>query len=177
MKMGIGIFIGILLIVGGIGIILNILFDINLPVFKIMFALFFIYLGLNLFFGDLKAISIHPGDNASIFGETHFKGFPKDNEYTVIFGYAKIDISEEDSASLPGILEINTIFGGCDLIIDPNHPVKIKGDVAFGSAELPGKKESAFGTVTYKSLGYDEGKNALKIEANTIFGKFQTFER
>lgn len=171
--MGIGIFFGILLILAGIGLILKIIFNIDLPVFKILIAFLFIYIGLKMLLGDFKGINIHPGNNACIFGETYFKGIPEDNEYTVIFGHAKIDLTEEKLSTQHEKLKINTIFGGCDLILNSSQPVKIKADVAFGAIKLPDKNESAFGKVNYTNPGAEEEDKLLNIESSTVFGEFQ----
>jgi predicted membrane protein len=175
--MGIGIFIGILLILAGIGLIVKIIFNIDLPVFKIFFALLFIYIGVKMLSGNFNGIKIRPGSNASIFGETYLTGIPQDNEYTVIFGYSKIDLSNEDFSESDEKLDINVIFGGCDLLFDSKQPLNINAETAFGEVELPGKKESAFGKIHHKTEKAVELEKGLKIEANAVFGKFQAIEK
>ena len=177
MKMGLGLLIGILLILAGIGLILKIIFNIDLPVFKILIGLLFIYLGIKILTGGFNVWKIHPGNNSVIFGETYFKGLPEDNEYSIIFGYAKIDLSDTTNLKRSEKIEIHTIFGSTDLIIDPKSPVKIDASAAFGSIVLPENEETAFGSASYISPDYQNAENRLEIEASTVFGKFQVIQK
>ena len=173
MKMGFGIFIGILLILVGISIIIRIIFNIDIPVFKIFIALIFLYIGIRLLTGDFSMCHVKSGENAIFFGETYFKGVPKDNEYTIVFGYAKIDLTEENNLLETQKIKINTIFGGSELVIKESQPVRIKADAAFASARLPGNKETAFGTVNYESDGLNKEQGFFDIELGVVFGGFK----
>lgn len=177
MKMGIGIFFGILLILAGIGLILKIIFNIDLPVFKILFALLFIYIGIKMLTGDFRSIMLKDEGHVVLFGETHYKGVPKNHEFTVIFGSAKLDLSGEDFSDPQEPIQINTIFGKTDLIISDKQPLTIKADAAFAANELPDKNHSAFGTVHYTTPGFEKNNNIQKIEVNSVFAKLEVFEK
>jgi len=171
--MGFGIFFGILLIFVGISIIIRILFNIDIPVFKIFIALVFLYIGIRLLVGDFSIQHAKSGENAIFFGETQFKGIPKDNEYTIIFGYAKIDLSEEANLEEIQKIKINTIFGGSELIINEKQPLRIKADAAFAGARLPGGNETSFGSTYYESGEIDKEKGFFDIESSVVFGEFK----
>ena len=171
--MGFGIFFGILLILVGISIIIRIIFNIDIPVFKIFIALIFLYIGIRLLTGDFSIRHTKSGENAIFFGESYFKGVPKDNEYTVVFGYAKIDLSEEDSLQEIQKIKINTIFGGSELIIKESQPVRIKADAAFAGAKLPDGKDTSFGTIYYESDKLNKAQGFLDIESSVVFGEFK----
>ena len=173
MKMGFGIFFGILLIFVGISIIIRILFDIDIPVFKLFVALIFLYIGIRLLAGDFSIQHAKSGENAIFFGETQFKGIPKDNEYTILFGQATIDLSEEKITGEIQKLKINTVFGGTELIINETQPVRIKADAAFAGARLPGGNETSFGSAHYESGEPDKEKGFYDIESSVVFGDFK----
>ena len=174
--MGFGIFLGILLIVAGIAIILRILFNIDLPVFKLVVAFIFLYIGIRLLVGDFHPQHIHTGENAVIFGETQFKGLPKNQEYTVVFGQARIDLSQEPTPAEIQQLKINTIFGSTELLIHPSQPLRIHADAAFAGAKLPGNKETSFGKANYQSGPFNQQAPFLDIEAHVVFGEFKVIE-
>ena len=176
MKMGFGIFLGILLILVGIGIIIRVVFDIDIPVFKIFIALIFLYIGIRLLTGDFSPRHIHTGENAVIFGETEFKGIPQNKEYTVLFGEARIDLTREPDLSENQSLKINTIFGSCKLLILEKQPIRIKADAAFAEARLPGANETSFGKAYYQSDTLDLQEPFLDIEASVVFGEFQVLQ-
>lgn len=172
--MGIGIFFGILLILAGAAIILRILFNIDIPVFKLLIAFILIYIGIRMLTGDFSMKNIRAGQNAVMFGETNFKGIPGDHEYTILFGSARIDISEEQMSGELKNLKINTVFGNSELIISKKQSVLIRADAAFASARLPGNKETSFGKVQYQTRS-DE--IMLEIESHVVFGEFRVLEK
>jgi predicted membrane protein len=172
--MGIGIFFGILLILAGTALILRILFNIDIPVFKLLIAFILIYIGIRMLSGDFSIKNIHTGQNAVIFGETKFRGIPENHEYTIIFAQARIDLSDVETSDELKSLKINTIFGESELIIRKDQPIRIKADAAFASARLPGNKEASFGKVEYQSRSE---KILLEVESNVVFGEFRVLER
>lgn len=173
MKMGFGIFIGLLLVLAGIAIIIRILFNIDIPVFRLLIAFVFLYIGIRMLVGDFQLKNIHAGENAVIFGETEFKGLPKDQEYTVLFGQARIDLTGENPPAETQQVKINTIFGSCELLIRKDQPIRIKADAAFAGAKLPGNNETAFGKAEYQSDTLDTSSPFLDIEADVVFGEFK----
>ncbi|MBS3807248.1 MAG: hypothetical protein KGY60_07075 [Bacteroidales bacterium] len=176
MKMSLGIFLGILLILTGTAIIIRIVFNIDIPVFKILIALVFLYIGIRLLTGDFFSGHIHAGENAVIFGETAFKGLPRNQEYTVLFGQARIDLTQESDLRETQNLKINTIFGSSELLIREKQPMRIKADAAFAGAKLPGNNETAFGKVFYQSDSLNIQEPYLDIEANVVFGEFKVMQ-
>ena len=176
MKMGIGIFLGILLILAGISIIIRIVFNIHIPVFKLFIALVLLYIGIRMLAGDFSPTRFHTGENAVIFGETNFKGLPKNQEYTIVFGQARIDLTQESPLSETQNLKINTIFGSCELLILKEQPVRIKADAAFAEARLPGNKETAFGKVQYQKEPLNVQEPFMDIEAHVVFGAFKVLQ-
>ena len=178
MKMGIGIglFIGILFILAGVSIIIRILFNIDIPVFKLVVAFIFLYIGIRLLTGDFSARHIRSGENAVIFGEAQFQGLPDDHEYTILFGSARIDLTQVADPNKIQNLKINTIFGGSELIIRKDQPVRITAEAAFASARLPGNKETSFGKVTYQPDSLSPN-TFLEVESNVVFGEFKVYVR
>jgi predicted membrane protein len=170
MKMGFGIFFGILLILVGVAIIIRILFGIDIPVLKILIALIFLYIGIRLLTGDFSLKNLQSGENAIIFGETTFKGFPDNQEYTILFGSARIDLSGEDNPKELKKLEINTIFGSSELILKKSLPFHVQADAAFASARLPENKDTAFGKIKYQNASKEV---LLDIDAHVVFGEFK----
>ena len=70
MKMGAGIFWGIILILIGLGIVIRVVFNIDFPVFKFLVAIFFIFLGLRMMFGSFGIVNFHvDSKNDVFFGE------------------------------------------------------------------------------------------------------------
>lgn len=174
MKMGAGLFWGILLILIGLGIVIRIVFNIHFPLVKFVIAFFFILIGIKLIFGGFNFWHGNVSGNTTIFSESKIDG-QKENfkEYNVIFGSSVIDLRDIDLASGTKEIIINTVFGSTTLIIDKETPLKIKSDVVFASSKLPRENTSAFGTGHYESDNFSRDANHVYIKADIVFGEFK----
>jgi hypothetical protein len=169
MKMGPGLFWGIILIILGISIIFRMFFDIS--VFRILIAFAIILFGIRVLIGKPNLFSKN-NENQVIFGDKFIQADPLTNtEYNTIFGKSVYDFRKMGSLS-PGRTKItaNTIFGSTELILPDSIPVKIKAEAVFGSASMPNGNTVAFGSVLYNSPGSESASDFLYIEANVVFG-------
>jgi predicted membrane protein len=183
-----GAFWGILLIIFGLSIIINKVLHIHIPVFRIMMALIFVYIGFKILLGGFGK-----SGNDTVFSESTVHAEGEHNEYNIIFGKANIDLSHADLTTKKGeinmifgggdidarninikdknaVIEVSAIFGGGNLQISENTPLKIKVESAFGGAKLPDGNTTAFGTYIYKTPSFDPDKPHLYIKANVVFG-------
>jgi len=171
MKMGIGLFIGVLIILLGLGIIVNVIFGIHIPVFKVLFGLILIFIGLKIILGPWFFPPIRHGESGNaIFQERIYRGFIRDSkEYNAVFGKAVIDLQDIELKEKVTRIKINAVFGSADVILNKATPVRIKADAVFGGVQLPENITGAFGTSTYQSKNFNEDQNYLVIEAASVF--------
>jgi len=174
MKMGAGIFWGMLLIVIGLGIVIRIVFNINFPLFKFIIAFFFIFIGIKILVGNFGMWHGKVDENTTIFSESRINGL-QDNfkEYNVIFGNSIIDLRDIDLSKESKEIKVNTIFAGTEIKIDDKTPVRIKADAAFASADLPKGNSAVFGTTKYESETFSSDTNYLYIKADVVFGSIE----
>ena len=69
MKMAPGIFWGLLFILIGSTLVLKVVFDFDIPIFKIVFACIIILIGFKLLFTDFNFSKKKLNDNDIVFGE------------------------------------------------------------------------------------------------------------
>jgi hypothetical protein len=161
------IFWGALLILIGVSAILK-SFNINIPIFRIVFAFLFIYTGVSILVGH--NIGINSSDNTVLFSDTSIKVTDiVEREYNIIFGKGIIDLRDVKLNGQEKI-EANVIFGSGEILLNPEIPVTIRVSSAFGNAKLPDKSSVTFGELTYRSGNFNENEAYLLIEANTVFG-------
>jgi predicted membrane protein len=173
MKMGTGLFWGIILIVIGLSIIFRIVF--NVGIFRIVIAILIILFGIKVLIGKPNLFFSHNDENQVIFGEKFVQSDPANNsEYNTIFGKSVYDFRQIISLS-PGRtkIKVNTIFGDTEILLPESIPVKIKADAVFGSATMPNGNAVAFGTVKYNSENSDTSSTYLYIEGAVIFGSLE----
>src|SRR6266540_774631 len=109
MKMGGSLFWGIVLIIVGMSLIIKVVFHIEFPIMKVLFAFFFIYLGIRILVGNWCTHVFRSGPDDTVFGQgsfVHEHMVPK--EQNVIFGSATIDFRKIDMNTLSAESEINT---------------------------------------------------------------------
>jgi len=175
MKMGAGIFWGIMFIILGFGLIIKWAFNIDVPIFRILIAFLLIYLGLRIMFGGGGIFNFKGEKNDVIFRESRFSGIDKNNkEYNVIFGNAVFDLTDIELKEEPStMIKINTIFAGTEVWISKDIPVRINVDAVFSGARIPGGNSSVFGSSLYESESYDKDKPHLYIKADVVFAGFE----
>jgi predicted membrane protein len=169
-----GVFWGVVLILIGLGVIINVVFGVKIPIFRTIFALFLIYLGIQM----LTGTSWHKrSEKVVMFEEKKIETITKSDKYDVIFGKGEIDLTgiKPDSQNIG--VEINTVFGGSVVKINPAVPTKMIVSSAFGGAHLPDGNVVAFGQYTYKTESYRENEKHLLIRATVVFGGMEFLSR
>jgi predicted membrane protein len=176
MRMGPGLLIGVLIILFGLGIIINVVFHVNIPIFKVLIGLVLIYAGLRIILGDWLPCHIghwRSGDSA-VFNNRTYHGLSGDSsEYNAVFGKAVVDLRGIELKEKITRVKVSAVFGGVEIILDENMPVRVKADTVFGGVKLPDNVAGAFGTASYKSGNFDESENYLLIEGASVFGSIE----
>ncbi len=168
--MGAGVFWGVLLILIGLALIIRFVFNVDFPVAKVMFALFFIYIGIRILFGSFGLFRFESGPNDVLFGEKEFFQPENNKEYNVVFGQGNYDFTNIDLSRGNVNVKIGTVFGAAEIRIDRDMPVKIVADAVFAGAELPDGNTAVFGSSSYQSESYNPDSNHLKIKLDVVFG-------
>jgi predicted membrane protein len=174
-KMGTGAFWGLLLIIIGLSIIIKVVFNIDFPIFKILIAFFFIYLGLKILFGhSFRPFHSCKDEHTVIFGERVFLKPEHGREYSVIFGKAVFDWQHFRPDSTGGQqidVKINTIFGSTEMFLPTDMRVRIDASSAFGEARMPNGNTATFGNTNYWADTTDSNSQ-LNVRADVVFGSF-----
>ena len=162
-----GLFWGVLLVLLGASIIIKAVFKINIPFFRIGFALLLIYFGAKLLFGWS---GIKTDRNTTMFSETKVEYLVPGSEYNVVFGKSTIDLSNIDISGGKEKVEISVVFGSGIIYINQDIPMKIKISTVFGDTKMPVGNVSFFGDYVYKTGSYTEGEDYLRLDVDVVFG-------
>ena len=176
MKMGAGLFWGIVLIAIGLSIIFKVAFGVS--IMRILIAVIFILIGIKILVGK-QTLNFVTKDNDVIFNERSFTEFPiKNTEYNTVFGKSVFNFSEAAIPTDKTIdLEFNTVFGDTELILPAGLPVRINADAVFGSAKLPNNNTVAFGSAKYVSDHDSTVTNFVNIKTSTVFGNIEIIQK
>jgi len=163
-----GVFWGVVLIAIGVWFLLRRLVPVNIPVFRIIVAVIFVYVGIRV----LIQGPVIRDRNTMVFGETTLPWSPEGGrDYNLIFSSGTVDLTEAVPAQREERAEVNVVFGSGTLRVDTRQPVRVSMSSAFGAIVAPGGRSVAFGEDDYRSPSYREGEPALEVRATAVFGK------
>jgi hypothetical protein len=171
MRMGLGLLIGVLIILLGVGILVNVVFHVHIPIFKILFGLFLIYIGLRIIFGNWFSFPCHWRSGDAVFHHRTYHGLSGDStEYSAVFGKAVVDLRDIQLKEKITRVKVDAVFGGAEVILNKDTPVRINAEAVFGGVHLPENVAGGFGSAVYQSKNFDENKSYLLVEASSVFG-------
>jgi predicted membrane protein len=174
-------FWGFLFLSIGILLILQNVFGINLPILRILFGLFLIYLGIKVIAGSFGHRMIGfklekiASENQAIFMESNFKlnsDFDKKHEFTTAFGSSSLDLSDLPESQLDKTIKIENAFGKTKIKTNPQHAIKAKVSIGFGSVKIRGQKLGSLGEIDFKSENFNKDTaNVLMLDIDNAFGE------
>jgi predicted membrane protein len=171
-----GIFWGSILILLGISVIIRIVFNVHVPLVRIVFALILIYFGIRVLMGGSWCRSTC-STNTVLFSEVKTEFTKDSNEYNIIFGKGSVSFTDSALAAKNRRIKVNTIFGAGEIKINPALPAVIKVSSAFSGAKMPDGAIISFGEYTYKTKAFSENAPALRIDATVVFGALEITEK
>jgi len=164
---------GTLFILIGTAMILK-AFGVNIPLFKIAFAFFFIFIGIKILIpGKWIGCNQSSTGRDTLFAESIISGPDVSGKYSVVFGSNKIDLTGLEIKEEDVKINVDVVFGASEIRVDSKKPVKISSSAVFGAIEMPGGNASVFGTSSYTSDSYKEGEPHILIGANVVFGAIE----
>jgi predicted membrane protein len=160
-----GVFWGLILVLWGISIIIKVVFNIDLPVIRILFAILLIYWGLKMLFG----VSFKSNHESKFTVMENGRIHPQ-REYNIIFGKDKIDLSNLDFPTNTTKIEIDVVMGKGIVHLNPEVPIKLKVETVLAEARLPEKNLSFWGDTLIFSPAYQPDKPYYLIELDVVMG-------
>lgn len=168
-----GVFWGLFLILIGVLSTLKSVLNWNIPIFRIVFALFIIYLGVSMLINNPPSQTEskpreawdHPGVGDS------------SEKFTILFGQGTLDLTRLAAERREFPRHFETIFGSGVLLVNPDLPIKIKVNSAFAWAQMPDGNGIAFGQYTYVTRSFNPDKEYYELEADVVFGELRVVEK
>ena len=175
--MGAGLFWGAFLLLLGVALIIKVVFNVDFPVFKVLVGVFLILLGLKVVFGKFLISPDHFKAEETIFNERVYDNPESGKEYSVLFAKGVYDFTNVDLSKGNFRTKISTVFGGTQIIVPRDVPVRVKADAVFAGAELPEGHTAVFGTTVYESDSWRPDSAFIDIKVDVVFGGVQVIRR
>jgi predicted membrane protein len=169
-----GMFWGIVLVIFGASVIVNVLFHVHIPVMRIIFGLIIIYVGVQVITGHRW--NPCKSRNACFSSEARFDG-SLGNDYSVVFGKNTIDLTTLPVDAKNKTFKVSTVFGASVVIIPSDIPAIIKASSAFSGMNFPNGTTLSFGEYVYKNKAYADQPDAIKVQIDLVFGGCTVIEK
>ena len=155
----------ILIVIGSVWLIENI-FDLDIPLFRIMVSLALILIGIAL----IRGFRWNGGRGSqTIFAEGTYVFGTTDAGHSVMFGEVNIDLTTlTDYPETP--VQLRCMFGEMRVKVPANVNLEIRGEVSFGSLQMPDGSSLSFGSRDYRNPLKAEGLPVLKVNISCAFG-------
>ena len=162
------VFWGTLIILIGISVILKAVFGINIPLFRIVFGFFLVYLGIKMIAGGFFRTHF---SHSAVFNESRINYDESQREYNIIFGSGTVDLFKMDTSHENKKFEVNVVFGNGTVILNDSVPILVEMNSAFGAATALDKSINALGKTTFTTSAYKANEPYTFIKASVVFGK------
>jgi predicted membrane protein len=171
-----GIFWGSILILLGISVIVRIVFNIHLPLVRIVFAFVLIYFGVRILVGGAWC-KCGTNSGTILFNEVKTELSGNSGDYNIVFGKGVVNLTDTSLAEKGKSVKINTIFGAGEIRVNPSVPAIVKVTAAFSGARMPDGNIISFGEYVYKTKAFSDPAKAIKVDATVVFGGLEIIEK
>ncbi len=159
------LFWGILLVLLGLSMVVRAVFNIDIPIFRFIFAAILIYFGAKLLLNRSENKT-----SEKLFDQVQISEIKSDKNYNTIFGHSQIDLQNCDLENSSLKVDVDVIFGSADILINPDIPARIKISTVFAEGKIPAGSVGAFSDHIYETPAFSTEKNALFVNIDVIFG-------
>lgn len=174
-------FWAVLFISVGVILLIQTVFKIELPVMRILFGIFLIYIGVKVIAGSFGhrmhyfRIDKISSDTESIFTQNNMKVKKENGEinrkFSTVFGSSNLDLRGLSAEELSQEIKIDNAFGQTTVITDVGTPIKAHVDTGFASVIIRGQKINSFGEADFQTSDFSSDKPALKLDIDAAFGQ------
>jgi hypothetical protein len=165
------VFWGLVLILIGTGVILNLVFHAQFPVWRFILGLVVVFWGLSVLVSSFFPRHWSRPGPGTVFSESRVDGRKTGNKFDTVFGRSEIDLTGVTLQDLPVSKKIDTVFGEAVISIDPSLPVEVSVNSVFGQVVLPDGNTVSGGNYSYRSPSAEGADKLLKIAIDCVFGK------
>jgi predicted membrane protein len=171
----------ILFIAIGVILLLQSVFKIDLPILKILFGIFLIYMGVKVIAGSFGhkisyfKVNKITTETESIFSENTLKSKNNDGQvnrkFSTVFGSSKLDLSSLTDEELGNEIKIDNAFGKTIIQTNAAIPIKATVETGFAKVTIRGQSTSQFGETVIQTPDYSSEKPALILQIDAAFGE------
>lgn len=180
MKMNFTVLVGGFVVLMGVSILAQALFNVQLPLMRTAVALFFLFIGFKLLVSAWTPEKLRrEGTATAVMTEQRFAPTTSAPElkYDVLFSKGLVDLTQMPKPDKPIAVEVNSVFSSTEVLVDPTWPVVVEGSSAFGEVRMPNRSAATFGAASYRTTASTDAQPLLRLKVNAVFGNCLVLEQ
>jgi hypothetical protein len=173
---GLRFFVGLVALCLGASLVLDLVFDVHLPILRALIAALLLVYGARLVVRGLASRD-RAAANEVWLDEQMFapEGAPThDEHYEIAFGRGLVDLTHLAEPATDVTVSVHALFGAAVVTIDPSIPYDVEGSAALGEVRLPDHNATATGHVAYRPR-FDHPPR-LHLRVHAVLGQCQVVE-
>ncbi len=173
-----GTFIGLVILIYGFTMLLELFFKVKFPTVKTLISVSTIYLGAAIMSTDLRFFSGEYQQNTVIFMENTLMATESNRDYHVVFAKGNIDFTQMKTDKGNIYVEVNTVLAKTVIYVKSDMPVRIIYHPSIAYVRYPdGRGIFPIKKTAYKTPKWDDNAKAITIRINIAFGLVDIIER
>ena len=176
-RLGARFGLGVIILLIGALILLELVANIQLPIFRLVVGLGILLIGVRMV---LQAWNTRAREGVA--GEamvadlayTPVGALARDTRFDVVLGRGTIDLTHLAAPDHDVTVTVDTLFGRAIVRVPPELAYDVEGTAAFGQVRMPDHRSAALGNVEYHAATDKHSRLHLRVHA--VFGACEVVE-
>lgn len=151
------------LILAGLLLTVNNIFNWHFPFFLVLFSLGMIGLGIWLIINGRQ----FSGKQAGVFDAVNFQN-GEQSKYQTVLGSSVVDLSSVVPDNQ--VVEVKCVLGEVRLLVDPKSAVSIRGQAILGELKMPLGTNTSSGNIFFKTPAFSKDTPTIFIQVQVVLG-------
>jgi hypothetical protein len=176
-RLGFGFALGILLMLVGASIAIDVIFHVTFPLVPLALAVLLLALGSRMAVHALARRDAEGLAAEAWLADRHFAPtdpIERNARYDIVFGRGVVDLSKLPEPADDVTVTVDTVFGSAVVKVAPRTPYDVHGSSTFGEVRMPDRSATTMGNLAFERVTDHPAR--LHLRLNTVFGSCQLVE-
>jgi hypothetical protein len=176
-RLGFSFVMGAVILLIGASIAVDLVFDVHVPVVRMVLATLFIVWGARMVVHAFARRDRFAASGEAWLADREFQPageLVRDARFDVAFGRGVVDLTHLDRPATDVTVTVDTLFGAAVVKVDPSIAYDVHGSSVFGEVRMPDRSATAMGSLDYRSPSDERPR--LHLRLNAVFGACRVVE-
>lgn len=176
-RLGFSFVMGIVILLIGASLFVDLLFDLHVPLARMALATLFVAWGARMVVHAFARRDRSAASGEAWLADRKFTPtgeLARDARFDVAFGRGLVDLTHLDQPAEDVTVTVDTLFGAAVVKVDPSIAYDVHGSSVFGEIRMPDRSAARMGNLDYRSPSGERLR--LHLRLNALFGTCQVIE-